>query len=162
MPPPSASFSPGRLGEVIGEEIDRLKEFIELLQREQTLLVQGDTEGLLLLIENKNRMANALAVLAKARENELGHLGLPADRAGMEAWLARFGQDDQRRSWRTLLELAVTARDLNVANGKLIGMHMQHNQQAFNALMGAADQAMTYGPDGQQLAGLGRRSFGSV
>lgn len=59
-------------------------------------------------------------------------------------------------------ELVTAARTLNEANGKLIGLRMQHNQQALSALLEAADQATTYGPDGQQQAGLGSRILGKA
>lgn len=59
-------------------------------------------------------------------------------------------------------DLVSEARALNEANGKLIGLHMQHNQQALAVLMAAADNAATYGPDGQQQSGLGSRILGKA
>lgn len=53
-------------------------------------------------------------------------------------------------------KLAAEARALNEANGKLIALRMQHNQQALTSLMAAADRSVTYGPDGQQRVGSGR------
>ena len=144
------------------EEVGRLKEFIGLLQREQELLKQGDTDALLPLIETKTQLADRLATFARARETYLARQGFPAGRPGMESWLQRHGSDAQRQSWHALLQLAQEARDLNELNGKLIGLHMQHNQQAFTALMNATNRAMTYGPDGQQQAGLGGRILGTA
>jgi flagella synthesis protein FlgN len=81
----------------------------------------------------------------------------------MDAWLARNDPDGKlRASWQSLLALAAQARNLNILNGKLIGLHMQHNQQAFTALMNASNRAMTYGPDGQQQVGLGGRILGTA
>lgn len=142
-------------GSVLDEEIGKLREFISLLQREQELLKSGDTEKLLPLIDTKTQLANTLAALSQARETHLGRQGLPGGRAGMEAWLARHGNDPLRKAWQELLTLAAEARALNELNGKLIGLHMRHNQQAFAALMSATDRAMIYGPDGQQQTGLG-------
>ena len=150
------------IGAALDGEIARLREFIDLLHREQELLKGGDTEALLALIESKNALANALAELSRTRESRLRTLGLAADRSGMETWLARNGKDSERLAWAELLELTATARDLNTLNGKLIGMHMQHNQQALAALLSAADNATTYGPDGQQLSGIGSRSLGKA
>lgn len=146
----------------LDEEVARLREFIALLQREQELLKAADTETLLPLIETKTNLANRLGALAQGREAFLSRQGLPAGRVGMETWLARHGNEAQRASWQTLLALAAEARDLNALNGQLIGLHMRHNQQAFAALMSATDRAMTYGPDGQQSAGLGGRILGSA
>lgn len=149
-------------GNPLDEEVGKIREFIALLQREQELLKTGDTEALLPLIETKTSLANRLAALAQGREGFLKRQGLAGGRAGMEVWLERHGNPAQRKAWQTLLELAAEARDLNITNGKLIGLHMRHNQQAFAALMSATDRAMTYGPDGQQTTGLGGRILGSA
>lgn len=134
------------LGDTLRTEISRLGEFIDLLQREQALLIQGDTEALLLLSENKTALANTLAALAQERAAEM----------------AEMGSDTISAAWQKLLELAAKARDLNATNGQLISLHMQNNQQALAVLMNAANRAMTYGPDGQQTAGLGGRILGSA
>ncbi|MDO9601326.1 MAG: flagellar protein FlgN [Rhodocyclaceae bacterium] len=131
------------LGDTLRTEISRLGEFIDLLQREQALLIQGDTEALLLLSENKTALANTLAALAQERACEMV-------------------SDPISPAWQKLLELAAKARDLNATNGQLISLHMQNNQQALAVLMNAANRAMTYGPDGQQTAGLGGRILGSA
>lgn len=149
----------------LGEEIARLKEFIALLQREQELLAKANTEALLALVDGKTALADTLAAFSLARENLLAQLGLPNGRAGMTAWLARAGSDKSRQAWQELLDLAAQARSLNETNGKLIALHLQQNQQAFAALMQAANRAMTYGPDGQQQSsatGLSGRILGTA
>lgn len=150
------------LGDALDAEISKLKDFIALLQREQDFLKAGDTDSLLPLIDTKTLLSNTLAGYATAREAALKQQGLPVDRSGMEAWLKRHGQPSHQQAWQTLLTLAAEARELNSLNGKLIGLHMSHNQHAFNALMGATDRAMTYGPDGQQHSGGGGRILGTA
>jgi len=150
------------LGDTLGAELSKLKEFIVLLKREQDFLKAGDTESLLPLIDTKTLLSNALASYAAARETVLKQLGLPAGRSGMEDWLKHHGQAPHQQAWKVLLTLASEARELNILNGKLIGLHMSHNQQAFNALMGATNRAMTYGPDGQQHTGGGGRILGTA
>ena len=150
------------LGDSLGAEVSKLKEFIVLLKREQDFLKAGDTESLLPLIDTKTLLSNALAGYAAERESALRQLGLQTGRSGMEDWLQRHGQAPHQQAWQTLLVLASEARELNILNGKLIGLHMSHNQQAFNALMGATNRAMTYGPDGQQHTGGGGRILGTA
>lgn len=162
MAAPAPSVPGLNIGDALGEELARLQEFVGLLQREQELLKGSETEALLVLIENKNILANALAEQSRARENRLQALGLASGRAGMDAWLSSSGNTEERQAWARLLELAGMARELNALNGKLIGMHMQHNQQALTALLSAADNAATYGPDGQQQTGLGGRMLGKA
>lgn len=60
-------------------------------------------------------------------------------------------------------DLVSEACALNEANGKLIALRLQHNQQALNVLMAAANTAATYGPDGQQQqSGPGSRILGKA
>lgn len=150
------------LAQTLVEEIGRLEAFIALLEREQALLETGETEALHPLIEQKNALAGALAEFDRSRERALAQLGLPAGRAGIEAWLASEAGAPYQAKWQRLLELAQRARDLNETNGKLIQLHLSHHQQAFAALMSAANQITTYGPDGQQQGGLGGRILGKA
>lgn len=150
------------IGRLLGDEIATLQEFVRLLRREQELLKQNDSEELLALIESKNEQTDKLGALAQAREKQLTLLDLPAGRAGITAWLDQHANETDRHAWKRLLELTGDARDLNTINGKLIGLHMQHNQQALDALLAATDKASTYGPDGQQQSGLGSRILGKA
>lgn len=160
LPPTPQAF--GLSLDSLAAEISQVRAFIDLMKREQTFLKQGETEALLPLIERKNELSHLLAERARSREADLNHLGFPPGRPGMDAWLNRAGDGSLRDAWQTLLELAAEARDINTVNGKLIGLHMSHHQQAFETLMRAADRAMTYGPDGQQQTGLGGRFLGSA
>lgn len=146
----------------LDEEITKLREFIAILEREQELLAHADIEALMPLIDAKTGMANTLTALSRERDDCLARIGLSGNRAGMEAWLSKSGSDRQRQGWQELLHLAATARAINETNGKLINLHAQRNQQAFAALMSAANRAMTYGPDGQQQTGFGSRILGTA
>lgn len=59
-------------------------------------------------------------------------------------------------------DLVSEASALNEANGKLIALRLQNNQQALNVLLAAANTAATYGPDGQQQSGVGSRILGKA
>lgn len=146
----------------LGEELAKVKEFIALLEKEQEALTRADTDTLLPLIEAKSAIVARLAELSQSRENCLKTLKLPSGRPGVDAWLARSRSAPDRAQWNQLIDLAGKTRALNETNGKLIALHMHKNQQAFNALMLAANRAMTYGPDGQQQTGLGGRILGTA
>jgi flagella synthesis protein FlgN len=153
---------PDPLAGLLVQELEFLRAFVALLGREQDLLGKGSAEPLAALAAEKSTMAAELARLAAARDTELVGLGLPAGRAGMEAWLGSKAGTARQTDWQRLLELTAEARALNETNGKLISLHLQNNQQALSVLMAAVDQAVTYGPDGQQKAGPGGRSLGSA
>lgn len=158
------SNSPGSatLADLLAQELGLLHVFVALLRREQSLLAQGAVEQLAALATEKSAIATELGILAGARELELSHRKLPSGRNGMDAWIASPAGAASRHDWQRLLELAAEARALNETSGKLIALHLQHNQQALNVLMAAVDKAVTYGPDGQQRSGGGGRSLGSA
>lgn len=83
---------------------------------------------------------------------------LVAEKAALAERLNRIGSE----AAASCRELAGAARALNEANGKLIALHLQHNQQTLNVLLAAADTAATYGPDGQQQAPAGGRMLGKA
>lgn len=148
---------PAPLAAILAGELAALREFVTLLQEEQSALLDGKGDSLAALIDQKSALAARLTDCAGQREAALAGLALPAGRDGMEAWLATAAAA-ARNDWQELLPLAATARSLNELNGKLIGTRLQHNQQALAALMGATERAMTYGPDGHARppAGSGR------
>lgn len=96
------------------------------------------------------------ALLAAGDVNALPPL--IAEKTALAERLERLPQEQTGE----LRELAAQARALNETNGKLIGLHLQHTQQALSVLLAAANQAATYGPDGQQQGGLGSRSLGKA
>lgn len=151
------------LAQLVADELSLLREFVSLLVDEQQALIPGDLDRLLPLAEKKSRLAAALGQLAAARNQALADEGLPADKAGMEAWLSSQKRAAPARGdWAAVLALAAEARLQNDINGKLIGTRIQHNQRALAVLHAAADQAMLYGPDGQPHTIGGGRHLGAA
>ena len=138
---------------ILAIELATLRDFVALLKEEQSALVEGRIDALVALTERKSALATRLNDCTRGREAALLSLGLVAGRPGMEAWLDAAATDAATRgSWQQLLPLAAEARALNELNRKLINTRLQNNQQALAALMGATEQAMTYGPDGHSQA----------
>jgi flagella synthesis protein FlgN len=150
------------IGGLLDREFRALQSFVELLRREQALLTGGSTDSLAVLAEEKLQAATELSDFSASRDSKLIHSGLQPGRAGMDAWTATPAGAGYRQQWLRLLELTAEARTLNDTNGQLIGVRMHNNQQALSILLAAADQAVTYGPDGQQRAAAGGRSLGSA
>lgn len=141
------------IARLLGVELSTLREFHALLRREQDLLVKNDADRVRLLADEKSTLAQRLGSLLGQRENVLVAAGFGRGRSGMDAWLTAHGEAASMRRWQELLDLATDARALNETNGRLIGTLLQHNQQALAALMTAANQAMTYGPQGVEAGG---------
>lgn len=150
------------IASLLDREYRAVQAFVSLLRQEQDLLKEGSTELLAALAEEKLRTATELTDFSASRDSKLIHSGFQPGRPGMESWVASPSGAGYREQWQQLLELAAEARALNETNGKLINLRLQNNQQALSILMAAADQAVTYGPDGQQRAGQGGRSLGSA
>ncbi|OIQ73914.1 FlgN protein [mine drainage metagenome] len=129
-------------------ELAAVESFIEVLQREQTSLVTINVDQLIALSTEKLKQAEQLGRLAQARVAALERLGVAADRAHMEAWLADQPQE-LAAAWNALIEATKRAQWINQSNGRLIETQLQHNQQALNTLVSAANQSSVYGADGQ-------------
>lgn len=146
----------------LAAERDAFVKFFELLKNEEMALAEGRIDDLPALAQAKTDMFVALSRLAETRNALLARLGVEKDAKGMDAWLTRNGHAPEaghvRQSWQQLLDAARQAKSLNEANGAMIEVKLQHNQQALAVLRAAANQLTLYGPDGQHLAvGSGRR-----
>ena len=152
-----------RFSDSLKHELAALGEFTAVLQQEQQALVAGDIDKLIPIVEEKTRLAASLNRFAEQRQRLISAAGLPNDRKGLEAWLAGQPLKTQDRTdWKKLLALTAEAQTLNDSNGKLIAMRIQHNQQALNVLLTAANQTALYGPDGQTKSSGGGHLFGKA
>ncbi|MBL8398949.1 MAG: flagellar protein FlgN [Candidatus Accumulibacter sp.] len=145
----------------VGAECEMLKMFIGLLERERQLLLAGSVDDLPQLVEEKNGLARQLADLGKRRNHILAGAGWHGETAELEGWLQSQPTESSAIAlWSTLRLLAAQARDLNLANGELIRVRLQHNSLALETLLGHAGTPKLYGSDGQSRQhGVGRISF---
>lgn len=151
------------IADLIAAELGVLQQFVDILQREQSALIDGHTDTLMALAEDKVRHAEQLAVLNKDRDVRLRSAGLGEGGAGMKAWRALGNIPAKTQNdLAAVTELAQQARQLNDLNSKLVVDRLQHNQQALNVLLAAAKQSTLYGPDGQTHVGPAGRTLGSA
>ncbi len=149
------------LARLLREESALLLDFVSLLKREEHLLMEGQTDSLLELAEQKTRMYRRLQFLSDERARAFARARVEPDDEAMKRALA--GDDAALEDWEQVVGLARQASEQNHINGRLIGERMQNNQQALTVLMAAASQpGATYGPDGQSRPHLSGRRFGSV
>jgi flagella synthesis protein FlgN len=144
-------------------ELSGFRELQRILRAEQDCLLRADAEGLLCLTETKSRQIELLDALARLRAGYLHALSLTPDRRGMAQWLAAHAGAEKTQLaalWEQLVDAATAARALNDSNGGLIGVRLNHNQDALAALQSAARSLSTYGPDGQAHLPAGQRELG--
>lgn len=145
-----------RLQRVIEDEVSLLTDFIALLEQEESLLVEGQTDALLALSNQKTQVYRRLQFLHDDRSRIVAR----SRQGGFQALLAAIPDGTAR--WDTLLDLAAEAQRRNGVNGQLIAERMKHNQAALSVLLAAADQPQLYGPDGQSRPTARGRPLGSV
>ncbi len=135
------------------KERDTFRTIHHTLESEQKALARGDVDRLMQISKFKIEQFLTLNQLADKRNRYLAENGLASHMEGMEQWLAvQPGHSTARVIWRELLASAREARLLNEANGALIDVKMQHNQQALSVLQQAANQAALYDPSGRPAA----------
>ncbi len=129
-----------------------LERFVEVLETEQQHLVQGNTEALIDLSQQKNQLAAQLSQLAQRRRTLQPAPGVPAASHHPKA----------QSLWAQLIHLVEKADRLNRTNGELIQVKLRLNQQALSILTGAVAQGAVYGPNGHPAGSSGGRKLGSV
>jgi len=126
-------FDPSRS---INAECEATRNFIEILQREQSALKQAEVSILLPLAQEKAQQAQQLAQLSEARKRWLFTQGHATDRLGVEDELRNFPGASE--AWQELVQLAETARQLNEINGNLVGQRLRYRRQRTLAVFMAA------------------------
>ena len=138
------------------DEVAQLRAFVDLLSREESLLLDGQTDALLVAADEKTQRYRDLQRLGDERVRLLARLGKPATDAAIRGVCA--AHPDALANWDRVLELAREAQAHNARNGMLINERMQHNQAALTTLLSAADQPQLYDAAGQSRpTGSGRR-----
>lgn len=137
--------------------------FCALLDEERDVLGGARADRLQEIATEKATLAVELSRMESRRDARLAADGHAPGRSGMDAWLAvRPDASAERRQWQELLELAARARDGNAANGRLINMLLQQNQDALSLLL-AGGAGSIYGTDGQShRVTEGKRSLGKA
>jgi flagella synthesis protein FlgN len=144
--------------ENFSDEREAVHSLLELLRREQTHLIDADVDQLATLTAEKSRVAIRMSELAKERHRKLATAGFEASESGMQAWVdSPEATSAVRQSWKELLELGRSAKELNRVNGLLISQHLGRNQAALNVLQRNAHGGNFYGPNGQSTTRIGSR-----
>ncbi|MBI1889241.1 MAG: flagellar protein FlgN [Burkholderiales bacterium] len=132
------------------DESQAARVLIDLLKKEQAMLVAAEIEGLPALTEEKAKIVSHLSELASRRHNALAAAGFAPQETGMQEWLKKNAIAAASSAWKELMDLAKSGRELNRINGMLINKHLARNQQAINVLqVGPQEGHAFYGPNGQ-------------
>jgi flagellar biosynthesis protein FlgN len=141
----------------LDQELAEMREFLALLTSEQQLLLNNESDTLLVLSETKAQAAKHLKEMAESRRKALLSQAFPT----METWVSKHAPHCQK-IWREIRKLASQAQQLNTTNGELIQSKLRFNQQAMRVLFNASPNAAgVYGPNGHANIGSSGRHLGS-
>jgi flagellar biosynthesis protein FlgN len=158
---PSGQPISGQLIAALTTEHSALLNFVVLLEREQSMLIENSTDQLLELSEQKSNAAIKLNDIAQASRTLLQKYIPKLGVDSIQAWLQE-NSPEGLPVWQKSLALAKRSQQLNRANGELIQMKLRHNQQSLAVLSNAVNRANLYGPDGQPNFSVGSgRSLGN-
>ncbi len=149
-----------RLHQQIGQEIRVMDDLLDLIRKEQELLVEARIHDIGQVIEQKARHIANLAQLASQRHALLGEAGCAAEEAGMQEYLNRHPDPELHDIWEKLIDRVRSARNLNNTNGLMINTQLGRYRSALDILSGR--NASLYGPDGQTSQAAGNRKRGFV
>ncbi|CAN0624008.1 flagella synthesis protein FlgN [Burkholderia multivorans] len=132
----------------VNDEHATVEAFASLLAYEEKALTTPEPlEMLPGIVEKKTELLDKLANLERTRDAQLGALGFPAGKKGMD----QAAERDARLSshWQLLQQSAERARQANAINGMLVRIRMDYNERALSVLRSAPAQVGFYGPDGR-------------
>ncbi|MCM8565413.1 MULTISPECIES: flagella synthesis protein FlgN [Thauera] len=158
--PPTPSADQQRLALLIEAESMQLGEFLAILEREEGLLVQGDTDALVNVANEKNERYRQLQRLHDERSLLLARMGHGVSDAAIRKICANLPRVLAR--WDEVISRARQARDRNALNGQLILERMAGNQAALTVLLSAANHPQLYDADGLAKPTGGGRILGSA
>ncbi|BAL23625.1 flagella synthesis protein FlgN [Azoarcus sp. KH32C] len=144
-----------RIAQLIDTEATLLQGFVALLEREESLLIAGDADALLVLSQEKTERYHQLQRIHGDRALLLARLRKPHTDAAIREVCAPLPTTCSR--WDQVLELARDAQRRNALNGNLITERLQHNQAALAVLLNATQRPQLYDAAGMTRAtGIGR------
>ncbi len=141
------------LHSILSAENAALRACIDVLGKEQQLLLKGETDQLGLFSETKAQWVLSLTRLGEQRQQWLIDHGVEPTRTGIESFLNERYPDDrpEAEEWLKLLTLATTANQLNISNGIMIAARLKSTQRALQALFSSARLPAAYASDGSTV-----------
>ena len=129
--------------ELLRKEASQYQVLLNILKAEQQALVQGAVEEINRICEEKSLCVAGIDALEQQRQALSDN-----DTCKLDPSLSDL--------WQQLNHIATQARELNLANGRVINARLQRTQDALSILR-TDERDPTYGPDGQAApSGSGR------
>lgn len=141
--------------QTVEREAEICQELVDLLQKEEQLLISNELAPLMQLSQSKSQLVGQFVLASQTRYKQLAQAGLSPEDSSMNDLLMH--QPEAHRAWNQFLQLVMTAKELNRTNGLLLQRLASRNQNALMAIQGRQSSQL-YGPDGQKGTQLNFRS----
>ncbi|MET4694727.1 flagella synthesis protein FlgN [Endozoicomonas lisbonensis] len=137
----------------IQQDLDLYSELHELLEQQQTFILNRDHQGL------AESAQNITSLMLKARENRtrrsnaMKETGLNNTRIGMEAFLDRLTtahREEIREDWQELVELVEDCQIINKVNSQALTLQNKMAEKILSQLPVQGGNNKTYSSSGQE------------
>jgi len=152
--------------DIINEEIRLFNHLLQLMQEEQTALVEDDLAGIDASVMGQQQVATEAHLLEARRLQVVAELSMRMNGVGENVNLARLievlegGQGEELGRMReTLLELNQKIRSVSENNAFLIRQSMRYTDRCLDILAGQPLGQGMYGKFGRTRPGSGRRAL---
>jgi flagella synthesis protein FlgN len=142
------------------KEIAVVDEFKAALETETCALTERDTfQELQAVGETKNQLATQLTELSAYRDTLLEQLG---SGKGWEAAAQAMSRSPElNEAWTQLQEISQAVQEINLRNGILLDIHLQHTQQSLDALNAIITLGNTYDAQGRVRSAASGKPIGA-
>lgn len=142
------------LARLLSDQQERMNTLIALMEKEQSLLTQGDIDGdaLATLAKEKQSLLAELDRMESLRRDVQSRLGYEKGAEGAK----QAAKDANCQSdWQQLLAKSERVARMNELTGQMLSLRMKHNQQMLDYIRQIAEKTL-YKPDGRNSAQPGR------
>jgi flagellar biosynthesis protein FlgN len=129
------------------QEIATIKEFKTVLETETRALSERDAfQELEAAVKAKNQLAIQLTELNAYRDTLLAQLGSGQGWEEVAQIVSEYPELDE--AWTQLQEIAQAVQEINMHNGTLLKIHLEHTQQSLDVLNALVTPDNTYNAQG--------------
>ncbi|MCB1859056.1 MAG: flagellar protein FlgN [Gammaproteobacteria bacterium] len=153
------------LSQLLSQELAVAGDLLQVLDHERDALTREDPQGIEATTMDKQQLMVQLRELLTRRDAFLMERGYSTGKPGMDAILKELAadlSDDTQTLWQSLGQVAGKLRDSNDTNGILVSLAQRQTRQALEILTGRTGQQQTYGPGGNQVAGVSAQTLAKV
>ncbi len=128
-------------------------EMRSILEQEYETLLHKNSDDILSIIKNKQKVNSKMRKLMLHRERFLKALALPSGNPGIHELMKRLKCDETHNLWKKLIKQTHQLKEMNEVNGGIVNISLKNNRQALDILTGHSSENETYGPGGQSRKG---------